>query len=211
MIKIKDAVDDLIMYKESLKKSAGTIRNLRDLLRFFMSYMENEFHLDEVHLIRLNHLESYQLFLSFQTNNKGELWTPAYINNHLWAIRSLFNYLYKYKVLATDFAEVLEDVEEPEVVPRNVMEMDEFNKFTEQMDKTTDLGYRDFVLYSLLGSSGIRVSECSMLNLSDVNLKERTLFIRKGKGNKQRMAVFGESVAKILKSYIFITMYTNFI
>ena len=41
-----------------------------------------------------------------------------------------------------------------------------------------------------------------MLDVNDINLKERTAFIRYGKGKKQYLAVFSEDVKRLLQNYL---------
>jgi integrase/recombinase XerD len=202
MMTIYEAIEDLTFYMESKNRSAGTIRNLTACLKFFANYMCEYHNLEQVHLIRSTHLMDYQLHVSGQTNDKGESWTPTYVNVHLWAVRSLLKHLYKFSLMSVDLSKGVEDVATPEVLPKNVMSYEEFKKFLSVIDKQTDCGYRSYVLYSLIGSSGIRVSECSMLDISDVNLKERTLFIRHGKGDKERLAIFSEQVRDLLQNYL---------
>ena len=55
--------------------------------------------------------------------------------------------------------------------------------------------------FELLYSTGMRVSECVQLNINDINLSEQECLI-KGKGNKERIGLFGESVQLLLDDYI---------
>jgi integrase/recombinase XerC len=60
---------------------------------------------------------------------------------------------------------------------------------------------RDRAILELLYASGLRVGELVALNLSDVDLVNKTILVH-GKGNKQRIALFGETCAGILKDYL---------
>jgi len=53
-------------------------------------------------------------------------------------------------------------------------------------DIDTYLGFRDRTMMELLYSSGIRVSELSLLNRLDLSLSTRTIRV-KGKGKKERV------------------------
>jgi site-specific recombinase XerD len=62
-------------------------------------------------------------------------------------------------------------------------------------------GLRDRALIELLYAAGLRVSEVSGLDVQDVDLRQATVRVR-GKGNKERVGVFGEPATEALDRYI---------
>lgn len=60
---------------------------------------------------------------------------------------------------------------------------------------------RDRALLELAYSAGLRASELVGVNLADLDLKECSMVVM-GKGNKERTALFGETAAAALASYI---------
>jgi len=58
------------------------------------------------------------------------------------------------------------------------------------------------LLISLLYSSGLRVSELVNLKVDDLNISERTGWVRKGKGGKDRMISLSGNLADELSEYI---------
>lgn len=60
---------------------------------------------------------------------------------------------------------------------------------------------RDRALLELMYSAGLRVSETVGINLSDVDFREGTVQVR-GKGNKERIALFGETAKQALQAYL---------
>lgn len=61
---------------------------------------------------------------------------------------------------------------------------------------------RDKAIIYLLLDTGIRLSECLMLDLSDVDESQGTLLIRVGKGGKQRMVVFESETRDALRLWL---------
>jgi integrase/recombinase XerD len=64
------------------------------------------------------------------------------------------------------------------------------------------IGYRDKAVLEVLYSTGIRVSELVKLKVTDFDPKSRTLFVRQGKGGKDRILPLPMIAAGYLKEYI---------
>lgn len=60
---------------------------------------------------------------------------------------------------------------------------------------------RDVAILSILYHSGLRVSELCQLNITDVNLNQRTMRI-KGKGCQQRIVPISKECVKIIQDYL---------
>jgi site-specific recombinase XerD len=63
------------------------------------------------------------------------------------------------------------------------------------------LARRDFVMVSLLYLSGIRRAEIAGLKITDIDFAKNMITVT-GKGNKQRIAPFGETMAPDLRDYL---------
>jgi integrase/recombinase XerD len=69
------------------------------------------------------------------------------------------------------------------------------------IDTSRPLGIRNRAIYELIYSSGMRISELVSLNLQDLVLNEGVARVL-GKGNKERLVVFGPESASWLKRYL---------
>ncbi|MEK6835366.1 MAG: site-specific tyrosine recombinase/integron integrase [Nanoarchaeota archaeon] len=58
------------------------------------------------------------------------------------------------------------------------------------------------ILISLMLSSGLRVSEAVSLKSSDLNFDEKTLYVRSGKGKKDRISIISSSLLDNIKQYL---------
>ena len=58
------------------------------------------------------------------------------------------------------------------------------------------------LMISLLYSTGLRVSELVNLKKQDINFSDLTGWVRKGKGNKDRLFAMSDSIAKDLQAYL---------
>lgn len=84
-------------------------------------------------------------------------------------------------------------------------EIDEL--FTYTSSKNTKEGIRNNAIFRILYSSGLRISECVSLQMSDVldsNGKVRKKVIVTGKGNKERMVFFDKETQFALEKYLLI-------
>jgi Phage integrase family len=61
---------------------------------------------------------------------------------------------------------------------------------------------RDGLVIRVLFESAVRVAELSRLEASDVELAERTVRVREGKGGKDRLALIGEDLAQLLRVHL---------
>ena len=77
----------------------------------------------------------------------------------------------------------------------------EINALFEQIDTSDTLGIRNYALLELLYATGIRVSECCDLKLSNFDFDGGMLLVY-GKGGKMRYVPIGEFVARAMQSYL---------
>jgi site-specific recombinase XerD len=61
---------------------------------------------------------------------------------------------------------------------------------------------RDKAIVETLYATGVRVSELLQIKLEDIKWETRQIWIRKGKGNKERFVLFTHDCAERLKTYI---------
>lgn len=64
------------------------------------------------------------------------------------------------------------------------------------------MGQRDRAILAIFYGCGLRKSEGSALNITDINLEKRLLFVRKGKGNKQRYVPIANKAAADIRAYL---------
>ncbi|MCK5169743.1 MAG: tyrosine-type recombinase/integrase [Bacteroidales bacterium] len=67
------------------------------------------------------------------------------------------------------------------------------------------LGIRDRAILSVFYGCGLRRSEGQALNVSDILLKEKRVFVRKGKNYRERYVPMAESVKEDLENYIYVS------
>ncbi|MBA3725110.1 MAG: tyrosine recombinase XerC [Armatimonadetes bacterium] len=82
-------------------------------------------------------------------------------------------------------------------LPKDIAPEQAFELLTAEIGKTP---LRDRAILELLYGAGLRASEVVAVDLNDIN-RDRTIRVR-GKGNKDRIAVYGELCAEAARRYI---------
>jgi integrase/recombinase XerD len=70
------------------------------------------------------------------------------------------------------------------------------------------LGIRDRAILSVYYGCGLRRSEGQNLNVDDILLKEKRIYVRKGKNHRQRYVPMSEAVKEELENYIYVSRET---
>ncbi len=79
---------------------------------------------------------------------------------------------------------------------------EEVETLFDSIDRSSDLGMRDAMLFEMLYGTGIRVSELCELKTKDIHPAERTMRVR-GKGGKERVVPLGERLITLYEAYVF--------
>lgn len=66
----------------------------------------------------------------------------------------------------------------------------------------TMIGRRDRALMEFLYGTGLRVAECSAVDVEDLDLQEAFVQVRQGKGGLQRKVPMGPNLARVLADYL---------
>jgi len=136
---------------------------------------------------RIN-LESIEKFKEYLAIEKGYSKSSIYL--YVRALQSFVNYLE-----VNDIGR-LKAPKRPQKVP-NYLVGEEVRAI---LKSCSDI--RERLIVELLVYTGIRVSELCSLRINDIDLNGRTIRIRSGKGDKDRIVVFSEEMLPDLRSYI---------
>lgn len=90
----------------------------------------------------------------------------------------------------------------PRTLPRTLLSVDQVRQLMRQPDVEGLTGVRDRAMLELLYGTGMRRSELMRLQLGDVNLAQATVFVRQGKGRKDRYVPMGESARHWIARYV---------
>ncbi|WP_103664826.1 tyrosine recombinase XerC [Gracilimonas amylolytica] len=116
------------------------------------------------------------------------------------AIRSFFKYCFKRGHIEKNPAHLLVVPKKDKSLPKTAT-VEDIERMMEAVNTETTRGLQNRAILELFYSTGMRLSELTGLNLSDIDLKQNQVTV-KGKGNKQRIIPLGNTVSGILKEFI---------
>jgi len=127
----------------------------------------------------------------------------AAVNRKMSSIKSYLRHLHFRQIEgAAKFPiEYLPRAREPYSGPIQALEPEEVKKLLRCIDKNSVLGFRDFLLYSLLYRLGLRIGEALSINLEDIDL-ERQILIIHGKGRRERKLPLVSDLPALIEKWL---------
>ncbi|MGE5581096.1 MAG: tyrosine-type recombinase/integrase [Bacillota bacterium] len=184
-------IENYLEYRKMLGLSAHTIKGERQSLNKFETFLTGrELNLDQA---------TASVLKDYRDSMQGL--KTATILYYLLAVKRFCSYLYRNHLILLDPCRNFELPFKKRRLPDNIPTVRQMKQILESIDLTTGTGLRDRAILELVYSTGLRVTEASLLNLDDLDLKNRLLKVR-GKGGKDRIVPFGKTAAFYLKLYL---------
>ncbi|MFY7733273.1 MAG: tyrosine-type recombinase/integrase [Bacteroidia bacterium] len=165
-------------------------------IKEFLHFLETN-NICSVKDVNQHHIGQYYLYISNRPKlrTKGIL-SASSINHQMLALRLFFDYLLDCKEIDYSPARI------PKFRlsghnPRNIVTVDEI-KLIYKKAKTL----QNKAIISCAYGCGLRRNEIVNLNVSDIDLKNKTLLVRVAKGGKTRLIPLSDIVAKHFKKYL---------
>ena len=122
------------------------------------------------------------------------------LQRELSAIRSFYRYLISQGELSSNPAKKIQAPKQKRHLP-GTLDIDQITGMLEATPDST-LEIRDLAMFELFYSSGLRLSELANLDLNDIDLNDRLLRIRSGKGGKSRTLPIGSKAIHAVKEWL---------
>ncbi len=184
----------LVEFNLANTQSKHSLDAYRRDIQQFLKYLEDA----GLELEGLTQTQIYDYLASLQ-NNEVQL-SSASLNRKCSACRSFYTFLnLNYGMQSNPFKKI-KHFKESVKLP-NYLTFEEVSRFLTEIDTTTLLGKRNRVMLEFLYASGLRVSELVNLRIQDIDFDENQVRIV-GKGSKERIGLFYESLSLRLLDYI---------
>lgn len=171
-----------------------------------------DFKIDILDKITVNDIEEYLEYLKiYSKDNSEHTNNEKGIKRKLSSLKSFYNYYFcnqlinenpaaKVRVPKMHESEIIRlDVDEVAMLLDEVESGTKLTKAQKRFHEKTKL--RDVALLTLLLGTGIRVSECVGIDISDIDFKHTGIKIRR-KGGYESVIYFGDEVEKALIDYL---------
>jgi len=119
-----------------------------------------------------------------------------------FAVHDLFRCLYARDCLLTNPCQGLGTRMKHEGIKRAVLSEAEMARILDAIPVDDPVHLRDRALFELLYSSGLRIGEALKLKTADVDIENRMILIRRGKGGKDRVEPVSEAAVSFLKLHL---------
>ncbi|SIS41529.1 tyrosine-type recombinase/integrase [Salimicrobium flavidum] len=187
----KVAVEKFVLWMISMERSQQTIDGYQKDLKMIGNYLAKRYNTQVfIEDITTEDLESYLYMLK---EEKG--YQASSRNRHLHTMRSFFNFCIKKEYLTRSPAAAIEKVRVQQK-ERDFLSDEEADTLIENIDHELI----QFVV-KVLNMTGLRISECLNLTLHDVDLENKRIHVRHGKGNKDRFVPINNHLAPMLENY----------
>ncbi len=192
-----DTVRAFVVHLQRRGYSGATLRLYRFLLGRFAAWLAESGVNDPLAATAAD-LENFQTWVSEEGTGH---YAPGYAANFTKVIRGLYRFLAEERLIMPNPARALRYPKKERRLRRDVLTETELTQLLRAPTRTRE-AIRDAAAVSILAMSGLRVSELAALDLDDVDLAEREVIVRKGKGAKGRMVFFDRSTRSALAKYL---------
>jgi len=187
-------INKFIEYLEYEKGySKKTIINYEKDLELFNNYLKQE-KITKIENINHNTIRKYL------TNLHDKNYKSKTIARKISTLRSFFKYNLKNKTIKTNPMTLISNPKQEKTLPKYLKYKD-LERMINSIDTSSKEGIQNKLIIELLYSTGIRVSELVNIKLKDIKIKENQITIL-GKGNKERIVLFGKTAKTVLEQYI---------
>ncbi len=194
----------LALFLEALAvkgQSPGTLAGHRARLELFCRWAL-EHGLTRPREITRPIVERYQRHLFYYRKKSGRPLAFPTQQQRLISLRSCFRWLARNNFILYNPAAELETPRLPRSLPKHVLTAAEVEELLAVPDVAGPFGLRDRALLETFYSTGLRRAELAHLKLPDLECERRVVWVRAGKGGKDRVVPIGERALAWLERYL---------
>ena len=188
-------------------KSPKTISGYEMTLRNFAWYCRQQ-NFPEIQKLTAIHIRHFLWYLASEKQRwnsrspaANKPVTSTTVNGYFRALRTFFNWLEREELIIQN---PFKNLKPPKINNKQILALSptEIDRLFKVCSGKNSLEVRNRAILSVFLDTGLRISELVNLTLEDIDFDNCSLFIRKGKGGKQRVVRIGNKAQKTLWRYI---------
>lgn len=193
--------DRYIEHMRAINRTEKSVRAAWHDLCLFLRWCHDR---DLIHPHRITHptLEQYQRYLFRYRKPNGKPLSVSSQRGYLGAIKTFFSWLCRQHVIEANPASDIELPRAEKRLPEEAFTVAQVEAVLSVPDIADPLGIRDRAILELFYSTGIRRTEMARLHVADLNRERRILWVRQGKGRKDRVVPVGRRALQWVEKYI---------
>lgn len=181
----------------------NTIQTKKENIKHFFTWIEQETDIDDMRDIDIEIVKKYVHYTNKKVSEKtGRLYEMRTKKALFGVVRLLFKCLYVNEKIIKNPLQEYSFTPKGEGRKKGILTQEEMGRFLDSIDTGKVIDLRDRTIFELMYSSGLRVSEVSGLDVSDIDFEARMLLIRQAKWGKDRVVPVSEVAMRFLKMYL---------
>lgn len=190
---LKDVLEEFLLELEIRNYSKRTLKSYKNNNRLFFTYLEKEFEITEIKEVKVIHVKNYLKFLK----SKGR--KESYINGIIKCFRAYFKYAIEEDYISINPMLKVGWIREGKTLINSFTD-EEVHKMMKLYLGSEFRNIRNKCIMAILFDTGIRNLE--LCKLKNKYIKEMTIVVKNGKGNKQRVVSISPYLKKIILRYV---------
>lgn len=192
----KGAIAQFIRDCQSRNLSERTIFNYTRYLQIMAETLEDVCSVVELERVTVTHLRD--CVLSFLSSDRKEALSVSTVRLYIRIWKVFFNWCYQEELLESIPTSRLKSPKDEKRV-KQTFTSEQVQTILDSCDVHTEVGFRDYVIFSLMADTGLRLSEVVSLTVESVH---PTYIKVTGKGRREREIGLHPEVGKLLWKYI---------
>ena len=182
----------------------GTVNTLPIHVREFLHYLERN-EITQITRVTPQRTYNYLRYLSTRKNVRtGAGLSSSHLSKSINALNCFARYL---NTTGKHVLDITPRRPESDSHERTILTIEEIKQlyeatFIHGRHNTTAIGQRDRAIIAVFYGCGLRKDEGTRLNITDIDTYKGLLFVRKGKGNKQRYVPIAQKHLQDIKDYL---------
>jgi len=203
ILELKTLIEGFRLSYQTEGKSPKTIEWYTCFLERFRNFLESNGFPTLLDSITKSHIRAFIRYLQEEarTPRSNKPLSQLTVQGYVRTLKAFFSWAIREEYLVSS---PMATIPVPKAVYKivNTFSHDQIARLFALCRNSDSLGCRNLAVILLLLDSGIRVSELINIHVSDIDLAEGHIKIKRAKGNKERLVPIGSVVQKALWKYI---------